>query len=529
MEIKGQIEDIIYTNESNGYTVCSIILDKEIITAVGYLPFINIGDIIIAQGNFVKHNTYGEQFKIEKFEKTMPNTIKEIEKYLGSGIIKGVGPATSKKIVDKFGEETVYVLQFEPYKLAQIKGITSDKAQEISNEFNMVWELWKIVMFLQQYGIGTTNANRVYKELGISAIDKIKENPYILLKFLYGVDFKNIDRMALTMGIEHDSTNRISSGIKYAMGLTMKNGNTCVLKEKLIEYVSNILNVDSRLVENEFTALCYSKEIYSENGYAFLSDYYVAEENVAKKMLLLANSYNKKNINLDKKIADFEKELSITLSEEQKSAVKLAFNSKVSIITGGPGTGKTTIIKMLIKLFKYESLEFALCAPTGRAAKRITETTGEDAKTLHRFLELGKVDEDGVNLNYEVTRVKQDVVIVDEMSMVDIVLMNYLSKALQEKTRLILIGDSDQLPSVGPGSVLKDLIDSEKIPTQKLTEIYRQAAESQIVTNAHKINSGDESIDLNKKEGDFFFIRENNLLAQIVELIGTRLPKMRFL
>lgn len=529
MEIKGQIEDIIFSNESNCYTVCTVVLEKEIITAVGYLPFINVGDIITASGNFVKHNVYGEQFKIDTFEKTMPSTIAEIEKYLGSGIIKGVGPATSKKIVDKFGEETVYVLQFEPYKLAEIKGITSSKAQEISSEFNNVWELWKIVMFLQQYGIGTANANRVYKELGITAIDKIKENPYILLKFLYGVEFKNIDKMALAMGIEHDSTNRISSGIKYAMNLSAKNGNTCVEKERLIEFVSNILSVDKTLVENEFTALCYAKETYIENGYAFLADYYNAEENVAKKLLMLANAQNKKNINLDLKIQEFEKELTINLSEEQKKAVKMVFKNKVSIITGGPGTGKTTIIKMLINLFKYEKMDFALCAPTGRAAKRITETTGEEAKTLHRFLELGKVDEDGVNLNYEVMRIKQDVVIVDEMSMVDIILMNYLSKALQEKTRLILIGDSDQLPSVGPGSVLKDLIDSGEIPTQKLTQIYRQAAESQIITNAHKINMGNQEIDLNKKDGDFFFIRENNLLSQIVELIGTRLPKMRVL
>lgn len=390
MEIKGQIEDIIYSNETNSYTVCTIILEKEIITAVGYLPFINIGDIIVAQGNFVKHATYGEQFKIDTFEKTMPNTVQEIEKYLGSGIIKGIGPATSKKIVGRFGEDTIYVLQFEPYKLSQIKGITEAKANEISTEFNNVWELWKIVMFLQQYGIGTTNANRVYKELGIGAIDKIKENPYILLKFLYGVDFKNIDRMALTLGIEHESTHRIASGIKYAMSLSTKNGNTCVSKEKLIEYVSNILNVYQDLVENEFTNLCYSREIYFENGYAFLSDYYLAEEVVAKKMLMLANSHNKNNINLDKKIAEFEQELKITLSEEQKEAVKSVFKNKVSIITGGPGTGKTTIIKMLIKLFKYDETEFALCAPTGRAAKRITETTGEEAKTLHRFLELRK-------------------------------------------------------------------------------------------------------------------------------------------
>lgn len=390
MEIKGQIEDIIYSNESNSYTVCTIILEKEIITAVGYLPFINIGDIIVAQGNFVKHATYGEQFKIDTFEKTMPNTTQEIEKYLGSGIIKGIGPATSKKIVSRFGEDTIYVLQYEPSKLSQIKGITESKANEISNEFNNVWELWKIVIFLQQYGIGTTNANRVYKELGIGAIEKIKENPYILLKFLYGVDFKNIDRMALTLGIEHESTHRISSGIKYAMSQSTKNGNTCVLKEKLIEYVANILNVYPELVENEFTNLCYSREVYFENGYAFLSDYYLAEEVVAKKLLMLTNAHNKNNINLDKKIAEFEKELNITLSKEQKEAVKSVFENRVSIITGGPGTGKTTIIKMLIKLFKYDETEFALCAPTGRAAKRITETTGEEAKTLHRFLELRK-------------------------------------------------------------------------------------------------------------------------------------------
>lgn len=363
MEIKGQIEDIIFINESNSYTVCTIILEKEIITAVGYLPFVNVGDIIIARGNFVKHATYGEQFKIDTFEKSMPSTLIEIEKYLGSGIIKGVGPATSKKIVDKFGEETVYVLQFEPYKLAEIKGITSVKAQEISNEFNNVWELWKIVMFLQQYGIGTTNANRVYKELGITAIDKIKENPYILLKFLYGVDFKNIDKMALSMGIEHDSTNRIASGIKYAMNLSIKNGNTCVLKEKLIEFVTNILSVDAILVENEFTMLCYGKELYLENGYAFLSDYFVAEENVAKKLLLLANSNNKKNINLDKKISAFEKELGINLSKEQKDAVKLVFENKVSIITGGPRNRKNDYNKNAYKIIKIRRTRICSLCP----------------------------------------------------------------------------------------------------------------------------------------------------------------------
>ncbi len=376
MEIKGQIEDIIFVNESNSYTVCVLLVDKEAITAVGYLPFISVGDIIVAQGNFITHATYGEQFKINTFEKAMPNSIAEIEKYLGSGIIKGVGPATSKKIVDRFGEDTIYVLQFEPYKLSQIKGITNEKAEEISNEFNNAWELWKIVMFLQKYGIGTVNASKVYKELGINAIEKIKENPYILLSFLRGIDFKNIDKMALTLGIEHDSNYRILSGIKYAINLTTKNGNTCVLKENLIEYVSNVLSVNKDLIENEFTSLCYSKEIYLENGYVFLSDYYLAEEVVAKKMLMLTKSHNNSNINLDKKIEEFEKELKIKLSQEQKAAVKLVFENKVSIITGGPGTGKTTIIKMLIKLLKYEELEFALCAPTRSCCKENNRNNG---------------------------------------------------------------------------------------------------------------------------------------------------------
>ncbi|MCR5422973.1 MAG: AAA family ATPase [Bacilli bacterium] len=527
MELKGQIEDIIFTNEANSYTVCTMMHENEVITCTGYLPFVNVGDVILANGNFVRHATYGEQFKVDTFEKQMPNTIDEIERYLGSGIIKGIGPATSRKIIDKFGEDTIYVLQFEPYKLSQIKGITSEKAGQIGSSFNEIWELWKLVMFLNQYGIGTTNANRVYKELGVSAIEKIKENPYILLQFLYGVDFKNVDQMALTLGVEHDSEHRIASGIKYVMSLSTKNGNTCVSKEKLLEYVSQILCVELSVVENEFTALCYAKELYLEDGFVFLSDYYVAEENVAKKMLLLANTKAKYNFNLDKKMKEYEKELEIELSEEQKEAVKEVFKRRLTIITGGPGTGKTTIIKMLIKLLKREGMEVALCAPTGRAAKRITETTGEEAKTLHRLLEIGKTEENNLNIYAEVTKIKQDVVIVDEMSMVDIVLMNFLSKALKEDTMLILIGDSDQLPSVGPGSVLKDLITSGEIPTKKLTQIYRQAAESQIITNAHKINEGNEEIDLNKKNGDFFFIRESNILEQIIELIQTRLPKMR--
>jgi exodeoxyribonuclease V alpha subunit len=526
MEIKGQIEEIIYSNDANGYTVCNILSNDTNITAVGYLPFVNIGDVIVANGKFITHNTYGEQFKIDTFEKTMPSSSVEIEKYLGSGIIKGVGPATSKKIVNKFGDNTAYILRFEPNKLTEISGITSEKAKNISDEFNKDWELWQIVMFLQSYGVGVTNANRVYKELGINAIDSIKENPYLLLNILYGVDFKTIDKMAINLGIDYDSSFRIASGVKYALAVAAQNGHTCVLEQNLVEYVSNILGVESGAIENEIVALNFAKDVHIEDGFVFLGQYYIAEDNVAKKLIMLCNEEVKKYNSLEDKISEMEKILDIQLSKDQKKAVLSVFNNKVTIITGGPGTGKTTIIKMIIKLFEKENLDMALCAPTGRAAKRITETTGVEAMTLHRLLELGKLDEDFIDMDFKVQNINKDIIIVDEMSMVDIVLMNFLIKGVNEKARLVLIGDSDQLPSVGPGSVLKDLIESDVIPTIRLTEIYRQATESLIITNAHKINNG-ELPDLTSRGGDFFFIKENNILEQILNLSSERLSKFR--
>lgn len=525
MEIKGQIEEIVYTNEENSYTVCTLSLeDDTMLTAVGYLPFLSIGDVVILYGKMVNHNMYGEQFKVDTFEKVMPVSSKEIEKYLGSGIIKGVGPVTSKKIINKFGDNAIYVLRFEPYKLAEISGITSAKATQISDEFNKQWELWQIVIFLQKYGIGATNANRVYKEFGINAIQKIEENPYVLLSVLYGVDFKAVDKMAIDLGIDYDSNFRIASGIKYALQTSSRNGNTCVLKQNLLEYVSNILGVEKEVVDNEISALLISKEIYLENEKLFLKHYYEAEESVAQRLLMMCNDSVKKYHSLGEKISTTEKKLGITLSDEQKKAVESIFKNKVTIITGGPGTGKTTVIKTAITIMQKEDLDVALCAPTGRAAKRITETTGEEAKTLHRLLELGKTLEEEIELGYNVAKIDKDVVIVDEMSMVDIVLMHFLLRGLLDKTRLVLIGDSDQLPSVGPGNVLKDLIDSDMIPTVKLTNIYRQAAESNIITNAHMINNG-EMIDLAKKDGDFFFMRGNDIVNQLGDLVSNRLAK----
>jgi len=522
LNIKGQIEDIIYHNEENGYTVCNINVNNDIIVAVGTLPFISSGDIIEAEGNMVNHAIYGEQFKISSFEKSLPSSIEEIEKYLGSGIIKGIGPATSKKIVDRFGEDTIYVLRFEPYKLAMISGISSSKAQIISDEFNKEWQLWQIVIFLQKYNIGTNNANRVYKELGANAIDKIKENPYSLLDILYGVDFETIDKMAIELGVNYNSTFRISSGIKYALANSSKNGNTCAKINNLITYVANILKVAEEQVDEELKLLADKNEIYIENDKVSLSFYYEAEEQIAKRAIMMNNEQVKKCINIDKKIIDIEREIKIDLSEEQIKAIKMVFNNKISIITGGPGTGKTTIIKTIIKLMQIEKLSISLCAPTGRAAKRITETTGEDAKTLHRLLALAKTEDDNISLNFEVSKIESDVVIVDEMSMVDTILMHFLMRALKSKTRLVLIGDADQLPSVGPGNVLKDMIASDIIPYVRLTQIYRQASQSDIIVNAHKINQG-EKIDLSVKDNDFFFINSNDIFGQVSSLVSKRL------
>lgn len=525
MEIKGQVEDIIYFNEVNSYTVCTLaVSDDSLITAVGYLPFIAEGDVIVAYGKFVNHSVYGEQFKIDTFEKVMPASCAEIEKYLGSGIIKGVGPVTSAKIVNKFGENTIYVLRFEPEKLASINGINMSKATQISEEFNKEWELWQIVIFLQRYGIGAANANRVYKELGIDAINKIEENPYILLDILYGVDFKVVDAMAINLGIDSDSSFRVACGIKYVLNLSARNGHTCVLKDSLVQFVSDILKVDCFVVENELSALSLAKEIYLENGFVFLKMYFEAEDVIASNLLMMCNDSVKKYKSLESKISDAEERLNIVLSDEQRTAVECVFNNKVCIITGGPGTGKTTIIKTIIDIMEREDLEYALCAPTGRAARRITDTTGVEAKTLHRLLELGKMEEEGLRLDFGVSKIDKDVVIVDEMSMVDTTLMFFLIKGLYSKTRLVMIGDSDQLPSVGPGSILKDLIVSDIIPVVRLNEVYRQAAESQIVTNAHKINDG-EMLDLNKKDGDFFFIKENDVVNQIIDLVTKRLKK----
>lgn len=484
----------------------------------------------------VIHQEYGEQFKIDTFEKMMPENAAALEKYLASGTIKGIGPATAKKIIDKFGEETLTVFKFEPLRLAEIKGISKDKAYEIGEEFNEKWEVWQIVSFLEQFGIGANNSKKVYDALGVNAVEKIQENPYCLVDIVYGINFNNIDRIAMQIGIPMDSDYRIKSGIKYALLVASYNGNTCVQKENLIDYVESILEVSKERIEENLINLNVASEIHTiekdDIDWVFLEPLYKAEKNIAERLIILRDCNNTKKMkNFEQEIKKHEKNMNIELSEKQFDAIKQINENNVCIITGGPGTGKTTIIKCVIDIYKDQKRKVVLCAPTGRAAKRMSETTGEDAKTIHRLLEIGKFEEDKLgSVDTDVTPVDADVLVVDEMSMVDVFLMNYLVKAIYLGTKVIFVGDPNQLPSVGPGSILKDLIESKEFSTVHLDKIFRQAAKSKIIVNAHNVNNGinfvgKKDYEENSKE-DFFYINEANqdkMLYQVLSLSKERL------
>ncbi len=540
MELKGEIKEIIYRNEVNSYMIAVLETEKqEETTVVGYLPFIEKGDSLKLVGNFVEHPEYGTQFKIETFEKLMPESIEAIEKYLSSGKLKGVGPATAEKMVRTFGQEIINILKYEPEKLVCIKGITRQKAIEISQSFNENWEVWQIVGYLEKFGIGPQSAESIYKKLGANTIEQIEDNPYLLIDLTNRVNFAQIDQMALKMGMDIENDKRIRSGIKYALKLSTNNGHCTVLYENLLQFVKDLLGVSEEMIENNMIYLQTKKEIVLEDRekqeWVYLANYYQAEKNVAENLIALDEYTNVKEIQgFERKLKKIEKTSDIELSEKQREAVVAIQNHNVCVITGGPGTGKTTIIKTIIELYKQEEKKVVLCAPTGRAAKRMTETTGEEAKTLHRLLEIGKANSDdmqNMDPNVEVAPLDADVVIVDEVSMVDIFLMNYLLQAIYKGTKLILVGDSNQLPSVGPGNVLKDIIASERITTITLNKIFRQAAKSKIISYSHKVNEGTNFLLPSQEEkeetlDDFFFIQENNklkILETIISLSNGRL------
>lgn len=542
MEIKGEVTDIIYQNEVNSYTIAVFETDEEETTIVGYLPFVKSGDTLKVEGKFVEHKDYGRQFKVETFEKLMPETLGALEKYLANGSIKGIGEATAKKIIKTFGEDTINVFKFEPEKLAQIKGISKSKAIEMSESFIENWEVWQIVGFLERFGIGAENAKKIYDLLGINAIEQIESNPYILIDMARGVDFKQIDQMALKLGISYDNQKRVESGIKYGLIKATYNGHSCVIKQNLIDYVISLLDVTTDAIEDNIINLKAKGEIIVETRdeaeWIYLENFYNVEKEIATRIIRLDKSKNLKKIeHIENALKGVEKKSNIELSEKQREAVLSINDSNVTIITGGPGTGKTTIIKTIIDLFEERKKKVVLTAPTGRAAKKMTEATGKEASTLHRLLGIGKLDDEGIysrHSDYKGEPIDADLIVVDELSMVDMFLMNYLLNCIYQGTKLILVGDVDQLASVGPGSVLKDLINSETINTVKLDKIFRQAAKSKIVLNAHRVNSGlgfikndDEEIEEDTKQ-DFFFIRQNStekMLQEVISLSTGRLEK----
>ena len=570
MELKGTVQDIIYKNETNGYTIATFDMESADTTIVGYLPFVQKGDSLKIIGKFVTHPDYGDQFKVETFEKIMPETLDALEKYLSNGIVKGVGPATAKKIIKKFGEETVEVLKADPNRLTEIKGITKKKAEEINESFVANWELWQIVGFLEKFGIGPQSANTIYKKLGANTISIVENDPYVLSELGVKVDFSQIDKMALDLGVERNNLKRVDAGIRHGLNLATYNGHSCVLEANLITFVTNLLRVSEddvldgikdlrvkeqiKIEEREEIATTNGKTELCIQTWIYLIDYYKTELNIAQRILGLEQADNIKRIsNFNKELEKTEKATSLELSEKQVEAVKMVNDNNVCIITGGPGTGKTTIIKTIIDIYKSRGKKVVLCAPTGRAAKRMTEATGEEASTLHRLLEIGKVSDEKPDPDLDVTPIDADVVIIDEMSMVDIFLMNYVVKALFKGTKLVLVGDTDQLPSVGPGVVLKDLIDSKRIPYIRLNKIFRQALQSEIIVNSHKVNEGinfledvknnavdmkismndddftqskkskeqdkDKSSNRSDTKNDFFFIQEKSTLQIINKIL----------
>ena len=531
--INGFVEKVVYRNAENGYTVVNISVEGDDVVCTGYFSDITEGDQIIAEGSFVEHKQYGIQFTVASYEIKEPETSVAMEKYLGSGIIKGVGPALSAKIVKKFGDETFNIIEREPERLAEIKGITEKKAIEIGSQFEEKKEFRNAMIFLNQYGVSNALAMKIYKEYGIKVMKIVRENPYRLADDIAGVGFKTADEIALRMGFSPESSMRMKAGISFALSMAASNGHTYLLYEDLYEESKRLLGISEAEFENDIYELTIErkivlKEVKGERR-VYNNNLYYMELTVARKLLdLNAKSENNYKV-MEAKVKEVESKTGIKLGDLQRKAVYEAVESGLVIITGGPGTGKTTTINAIIKLFEMQNMEILLAAPTGRAAKRMTETTGMEAQTIHRLLELNGNPEEGGSMRFErneLNPLEADVIIIDEMSMVDIYLMYSLLKAVTVGTRLILVGDVNQLPSVGPGKVLKDIIGSEKFNVVRLSEIFRQAAESDIITNAHKINAG-QSIRLDNKSKDFFMLSMNSSLQiqrALVSLIAEKLP-----
>ena len=538
--VTGYIDHIIFRNEDNGYTV--LVLkgtegDDEELTCVGTFPVISQGATIEASGNFINHHIYGKQFQITSFTEKMPEDAMAMERYLGSGAIKGIGAALAARIVRRFGADTLRIVEEEPERLAEIKGISEKKAREIAAQMEEKADMRKAMMLLQKYGISLNLGAKIYQKYGDSVYSVLQENPYRLADDISGVGFKIADEIAGRIGIHTDSDYRIKSGMMYTLLQATGEGHVYLPKEELFQRSSELLGVDVSYMEKHLMDLSMERKvIQKEEGEMVLvypSRFYYLELNTARMLRELNIDCPEDEAFVQRRIAQIEKETGTTLDEMQKKAVTEAAGHGLFILTGGPGTGKTTTINAIIRFFEGEGSELRLAAPTGRAAKRMTEATGYEAQTIHRLLELNGMPEEerqGQAVHFERNAenpLEADVIIIDEMSMVDIQLMHSLLLAVTAGTRLILVGDENQLPSVGPGNVLRDIIRSGEFPVVELKKIFRQASESDIVVNAHKINRG-EQVTLSNKSSDFFFLKRQDadiIIRVVIALIQEKLPR----
>lgn len=538
--VTGYIDHVIFRNEENGYTVMILkgVDGEEELTCVGTFPVLTMGASVELTGSYIQHPVYGKQFQVSVLTEKMPEDAMAMERYLGSGAIKGIGAALAARIVRRFGKDTLHIVEEEPERLAEVKGISEKKAREIAMQVAEKADMRKAMMFLQKYGISLNLGARIYQKYGETVYSVLQENPYRLADDISGIGFKIADEIAYRIGIHTDSDYRIRSGMMYTLLQASRDGHVYLPKEELFQKSSELLGVDSSYMEKHLMDLSVDRKLIQKekNGeiLVYPTLYYYLELNTARMLKELDILYPEEPEMMNKQILQIEKETETVLDEMQKKAVTEAACHGLFILTGGPGTGKTTTINAIIRYFEGQGVEIRLAAPTGRAAKRMTEATGYEAQTIHRLLELSGMPEDN-DQNAQAVHFERnaenpleaDVIIIDEMSMVDIQLMHSLLQAVIAGTRLILVGDENQLPSVGPGNVLHDIIQSQAFPVIELTKIFRQASESDIVVNAHKINRG-EQILLNNKSRDFFFLKRYDadiIIRVVIALIQEKLPR----